>query len=117
MKKLFFFMMALLPAMMAWAGVGSIISVNNLRYKVTSENPNTVELIGYEVMPSGTLTVRPTVNDGVKSYAITSICDKAFLRCNDITKVFIGRNVTKIGKSAFQYCSGMTSLSFVKDGN
>lgn len=116
MKRKILLLTALISTMTAWAGVGSIISVNNLRYKVTSENPNTVELIGYEVMPSGTLTVRPTVNDGVKSYAITSICDKAFLRCNDITKVFIGKNVIKIGKSAFQYCSGMTSLSFVKDG-
>ncbi len=43
--------------------------------------------------------------------SVTSIRDSAFQNCSGLTSVTIPSGVTSIGKNAFQYCSGLTSLT------
>ena len=47
--------------------------------------------------------------DGVV-YRVTSVSDKAFKKNNKVTKVIIGKNVTKIGKKAFYKCKKLKLL-------
>ena len=41
---------------------------------------------------------------------VTTICNEAFLGCENLTSITIGKNVETIGNSAFNYCSGLTNL-------
>lgn len=103
--------MALLPAMTAWAEVGDEFTKNNLKYKVTSENPNTVELTGYDgEKPTGALDIPAMVKNGGMDYEVTSIGEKAFHECYYLTSIVIPASVTSIGKSAFYRCTTLASV-------
>ena len=105
-------MMALLPAM-AWAEVGDEFTADGLKYKVTSESPKIVELIGYDgEQPTGALAIPATVN----SYTVTSIGAYAFNFCTGLTTVSIPESVTSIGEYAFNSCKVLTSI-MVNEGN
>ena len=47
--------------------------------------------------------------DGVV-YRVTSVSDKAFKKNNKVTKIIIGKNITKIGKKAFYKCKKLKLL-------
>ena len=112
MKKLFFFMMALLPTM-AWAEVGDVFTVDNLKYRVTSESPKAVELTGCDVeQPTGALAIPASVN----SYSVTSIGAYAFNSCTGLTSVTIPESVASIGNDAFFFCTHLASI-IVETGN
>ena len=84
MKKLFFLLITLLPALATWAEVGDEFTADGLKYKVTSEDPKTVELTGYDGgQPNGNLIIPATVN----GYSVTSIGDKAFYGCTSLTSI------------------------------
>jgi len=107
-QKLLFLLMALFPAMMAWAAVGDEFAADGLKYKVTSESPKTVELTRFDSeRPTGALTIPATVN----GYTVTSIGTLAFNACQGITSVEIPNSVTSIGQNVFRYCFGLTSVT------
>ena len=43
--------------------------------------------------------------------SVTSICNRAFAKCNSLTSVTIPDSVTSIGNSAFESCSNLTSVT------
>ena len=92
---------------MGRAAVGNEFTSNRLKYKVTSESPKTVELIGYSTKPMGALTIPATVN----GYSVTSLGSEAFRGCAGITSVIIPEGVTSIGSGAFGYCTKLVSVS------
>ena len=53
-------------------------------------------------------------SDG-KSYTVTRIGDRAFVRCSGVTSIRIRSSVTSIGKYAFFDCSGLTSVTIPSD--
>ena len=106
-QKLLILIAVLLPAMTTWAAVGDTFTDNNLKYKVTSEAPKTVELTGYGTKPTGALVIPADVN----GYTVTSIGTEAFFQCNGLTSVVIPEGVTKIGEGCFGYCR---KLAFVE---
>ena len=106
-QKLFFILTALFTASTAWAAVGDTFTANNLKYKVTSEAPKTVELTGYSTKPTGAFEIPATAN----GYAVTSIGKNAFRLCSALTSVVIPEGVTTIGEGAFGYCDAMTSVT------
>ncbi|MHA7056510.1 leucine-rich repeat protein [Aquimarina sp. M1] len=79
--------------------VNSSFIVNNLNYKITSSNPNTVEVIGGSV--TGELIIPDSVvaPDGF-SYTITSVGNRAFEN-QGITGLSIPNTVTEIKSLAF----------------
>ena len=106
--------MALLPAMTAWAEVGDEFTKNNLKYKVTSENPNTVELTGYDgEKPTGALDIPAIVKNGGMDYEVTSIGNSAF-GATSLTSVKIPSGVTTISQWAFEYCTNLKSVIFAE---
>ena len=60
---------------------------------------------------SGQITIPSTVNYDNKSYAVTSIGDRACWRCYDLTSITIPKGVTSIGENAFYDCSSLTSVT------
>ena len=112
MKKLVILLLALFPAM-AWAEVGDVFTVDNLKYRVTSESPKAVELTGCDVeQPTGALAIPASVN----SYSVTSIGAYAFNSCTGLTSVTIPESVASIGNDAFFFCTNLASI-IVETGN
>ena len=100
-QKLLFFLTALLSTMTTWADVGDEYTVYIFKYKVTSEHPTTVELVGYETAPSSDVEIPELFGTGEKDYVVTSIGDRAFSACHNVTSVTIPASVESIGINAF----------------
>lgn len=81
-------------------------------YKVTNEDTEMPE-VEYEEPADdakGKVKVPAFVKvDGVV-YRVTSVSDKAFKKNNKVTKIIIGKNITKIGKKAFYKCKKLKLL-------
>ena len=81
---------------------------NYTPFTVTSENRN---MVGYTGTSNENLAIPATFSaDGV-DYVVTSIGDKAFMSCTNLTAVNIPNSVTSIGNCAFRGCSGLTSIT------
>ena len=81
-------------------------------YRVTNadaENPE-VEYEGPAEDAKGKVKVPPVVKVNGVTYRVTSVSSKAFMKNNKITKIIIGKNVTKIGKKAFGKCKKLKLL-------
>jgi hypothetical protein len=50
------------------------------------------------------------VNYNGSEYKVTSIENRAFYNCTQITSISIGKNITSIGNSAFEGCTRLTSI-------
>ena len=59
---------------------------------------------GYTAPYSGDITIPSAVNYNNKNYAVTSIGDQAFQYCSGLTSITIPEGVTSIGEHAFLEC-------------
>ena len=59
---------------------------------------------GYTAPYSGDITIPSAVNYNNKNYAVTSIGDQAFQYCSGLTSITIPEGVTSIGDRAFSGC-------------
>ena len=108
MKRiLYIILFVLFPAATARSAVGVTFTLGNLKYKITSEGPKTVDVAGYSSKPTGELTIPATAN----GYSVTGIGSKAFRNCYDMTGVLIPDGVTVIGSNAFQNCEMLASAN------
>ncbi len=60
---------------------------------------------------TGTVVIPETVTYNGKTYSVTSIGSDAFEYCSGLTSVTIPNSVTSIGAEAFYNCSGLTSVT------
>ena len=60
---------------------------------------------------SGAVTIPKSVTYNGKTYSVTSIGSSAFEICSGLTSVTIPNSVTSIGYGAFRRCSGLTSVT------
>ena len=114
MKKLLFFISALLVASSGWAydflsnGIYyNIINGNEAEVTYEYENEDGDPKSPY----SGNVVIPSSVTNGNTKYSVTSIGGSAFRRCSSLTSVTIPNSVTSIGDNAFHYCSGLTSVT------
>ena len=56
--------------------------VENLKYRVTSQTENTVEVMGYQTAPTGALTIPATVTCNEVTYTVTGIKEQVFANCS-----------------------------------
>ena len=59
----------------------------------------------------GEVVIPESVEHDGTTYSVTRILDLAFEWCSGLTSVTIPNSVTSIGGYAFQYCSGLTSVT------
>ena len=65
----------------------------------------------YSTDPTGDLVIPPSVTYNNTTYPVTSIGNLAFDYCSGLTSVTIPNSVTSIGTGAFGNCSGLTSVT------
>ena len=82
----------------------TVLPTDYLTFKVGG---NTVTITRCKEIVSGALAI-PLTYDGKP---VTSIGDRAFWKCTNLTSVTIGNSVTRIGRSAFNSCSSLTSVT------
>ena len=83
--------------------------MDNLKYKVTDASKKTVSVKGV-VKKKSSVTIPATVSYGGADYKVTGILAKAFKENSKMTKLVIGANIEKIGKSAFEACSNLKNI-------
>ena len=82
----------------------TVLPTDHLRYKVGG---NTVTITDCNEIVSGALAI-PLTYDGKP---VTSIGDRAFWKCTNLTSVTIPDSVTRIGLWAFRRCTSLTSVT------
>ncbi|MGN1418668.1 MAG: leucine-rich repeat domain-containing protein [Acutalibacteraceae bacterium] len=68
------------------------------------------ELVSCSDSASGKITVPQTVEIDGKEYAVKSIGDNAFEKCDSITRITIPEGVTTIGAKAFASCTKLETV-------
>ena len=94
-------------------------SGQTLFYNITSSTePYTVEVTSentdypyYNNYPTGDLEIPGSVEYDNITYSVTSIGERAFYYCIELTSITIPNTVTSIGREAFSVCSGLTSVT------
>ncbi len=110
MKKLLFLIMALICAAEAYAADGDMFTYNGLNYKVISEENHEVAVSQNENI-SGAIEIPYYVVNGSSRYFVTEIGTSAFNGCSGLTSVTIPNSVTGIDEYAFIRCSRLTSIT------
>ena len=87
-------------------------TVDGVRYSVNNDN-TTVTVVGYPLgsKPTGDLTIPESVTLGGISFPVTSIGRSAFEYCSGLTSVTIPGSVTSIGVEAFFGCSALKRIA------
>jgi|GEM_PF-1861339 len=104
-KQILFALLALVSAIQ---GMAFDFEVDGIYYTITSSN--TVAVSNGTYAYSGDVTVPPSVTNGEKPYAVTSVADKAFNSNSELTSIVLPEGLTTIGESAFQ-SSGLKSIT------
>lgn len=82
-----------------------------IQFKIINDNEVQVGYQSINTLTSGSLTIPATVVYNKKSYKVTSIGYRAFLRCCSLTSITIPEGVTSIEKSAFLNCDSLHSIN------
>lgn len=113
MKRVLYFLLALLPAMGLYA---YDFKYGDLYYNITSDSTVEVTYQGdgwrsqnYPGLSSASIPDVVTGDDGI-AFRVTSIGKKAFYLCESLTSVTMSNSVTSIGESAFSGCRNLTSV-------
>jgi len=117
-KHLVTLLMALLTPFSAWAAlsVGDTFASDGMTFKVTSINPNEVQVgngneRAVDRNTAGEVNIPSSVADSEgNSYTVKTIGGMAFYGCQKLTTISIPASVDSIGYVAF-YSSGLTSFT------
>lgn len=99
----------------ALMGVTSLFAydfeANGIYYNITDMSGKTVSVTSGDNNYSGNVNIPASVSYDGNTFAVTSIGERAFYACSDLTSVTIPESVTAIGPYAFLYCSRLTSIT------
>ena len=84
------------------------VGIGQLKYKLSGSN---AVVTGPKSMNAKKLTIPKTVSANGKIYKVTEIKASAFKGMKKLTAVTIGENVKTIGKSAFQNCTKLKTIT------
>ena len=86
------------------------VEVDGIYYNLVSKG-NVAEVTEGDKEYSGSITIPSSIKVNDAKYTVTSIGKSAFSFCTGLTSITIPNSVTSIGKSAFFNCSSLTSIS------
>ena len=95
--------------MMERGGIGFEFEVDGINYRVSDNN--TVFVVAKTPVYSGKVVIPDKTSYSETTYNVTGIGASAFEGCTGLTSVTIPSSVTKIDKDAFKDCSGLTSVN------
>ena len=90
------------------------ITHDGIKYVVIEGNRVEVGAQGINAV-SGDITIPGTFVEGGVTYHVTSIGEKAFNGCTNLTSVKMPNNVTSIGAQAFYHCSNLSSIEIPEE--
>lgn len=79
----------------------------SVTYHVYSEGGSTSENANYYV---GEITIPETITIEDVDFTVTSIGERAFRTCNQLTKVTLPNTITSIGSCGFEHCKALTEV-------
>ena len=88
--------------------------VNDIFYNITSTENLTIEVTYKDSRYnsySGNVIIPETVTNKGKTYRVTSIGEKAFYKCTELTNVTLPNSIVTIGTYAFFKCSKLTDIT------
>ena len=86
----------------------SFFEVGGIRFKITSIEDKTVEVVHNDYENS--VVIPSLVDYNGTTYSVTSIGDEAFKWCRGLESIVIPNSVTAIGEWAFKMCYGLESI-------
>lgn len=105
-KQLLLFVMMLLPIMAS----ADAVEIDGIYYNLITK-AKIAEVTSNPNKYSGSVIIPEKVTYNGNEYNVTSIGKLAFRYCSGMTSVSIPNSVTSIGSSAFSGCSGLTSVT------
>ena len=86
------------------------VLLNGIYYYLNSKD-KVAEVTYGAAKYEGDITIPSSIKVNEVEYSVTSIGEKAFFECIDLTFITIPNSVTSIGNSAFIYCRSLTSIT------
>ena len=110
-----FIMLVVLMLMMASSAMAQEAKfevIGGLRYLLDTGAKTATLMPKTDSEYSGDIVVPEKVNgsDGME-YVVTSLSEKCFDSCKNLTSITIPSSVTSLGDWCFYYCSGLTSIT------
>ena len=109
-KKLLTLLLMLLPVF----AFAEAVEIDGINYNLNADL-NEAEVIKKSEKYSGNVVIPETIEHGGVSYKVTSIGERAFYECIDLTSIVIGGNIASIGTLAFNGCTGLTTFTIPKN--
>ena len=103
-----------------WSGFENIVAlppfsgeveIDGINYELNGETKQATVIAKTSGEYSGSIVIPESVEYNGTTYSVTSIGDRAFEWCSGLTSVTIGNSVTSIGNMAFYSCSSLTSVT------
>ena len=85
--------------------------VGGIYYNITGDNTVKVTEPDNNGGYSGSITIPAEVQYAGNTYSVTSIGDWAFQYCTGLTSITLPNSITSIGDAVFYDCSGLTSIT------
>ena len=108
MKRILFFTLAVLLSTLSASAYD--FKVGGIAYEINMENKNSAKVTSGGDY-TGDIAIPEKVTYDGAIYSVTSIGKSAFCYCTGLTSVTIPNSVTTIGSSAFEGCTGLTSVT------
>ena len=105
-KQLLLLAMILLPLVAS----ADAVEINGIYYNLISKAKQ-AEVTSNPNKYTGSVVIPEKVTYESVEYSVTSIGNSAFQYCSGLTSITIPNSVTSIGNSAFSGCSGLTSIT------
>ena len=109
MKKVFVFLFSLILSVVFSTSASAYVKIDGIYYDIYSDK--TAAVISGGEKYSGEVVIPSSITVKGQEYTVTSIGKSAFDDCSGLTSVTIPNSVTSIGDKAFNYCTGLTSVT------
>ena len=86
------------------------VEIDGINYELVAKAKQATVIAKSSGKYSGEVVIPESVEHEGSAYSVTSIGDYAFQYCSGLTSVTIPNSVTSIGEDAFYNCSGLTSV-------
>ena len=87
------------------------VEIDGINYELNADTKEAAVIAKSRGNYSGNIVIPESVTYESTDYIVTSIGDGAFQYCTGLTSVTIGNSVTSIGESAFSSCSNLKSVT------